>query len=45
MFGPTMMKGFFDWGRGHGFDPRRRRVLEMGDLKYVILELLKDKPS
>ena len=45
MFGPKMMKGFFGWGRGHGFDPRRGRMFEKGDLKYVILDLLKDKPS
>ncbi len=43
MFGPKMMKGFFGWG--HGFGPRRGRVFEKGDLKYVILDLLKDKPS
>jgi DNA-binding PadR family transcriptional regulator len=45
MFGPKMMKPLFGWGRGHGFDPRRGRVFEKGDLKYVILDLLKDKPS
>ncbi len=45
MFGPKMMKGFFGRGRGHGFGPRRGRVFEKGDLKYVILDLLKDKPS
>jgi DNA-binding PadR family transcriptional regulator len=43
MFGPKIMKGFFGWG--HGFDPRRGRVFEKGDLKYVILDLIKDKPS
>ena len=45
MFGRR--KGFFGWGpgRGFGFDPRRGRVFEKGDLKYVILDLLKDQPS
>jgi DNA-binding PadR family transcriptional regulator len=47
MFGPRMMKEFFGWGpgRGFGFGPRRGRVFEKGDLKYVVLDLLKDKPS
>src|ERR671933_701249 len=47
MFGRRMAKGFFGWGpgRGFGFDPRRGRVFEKGDLKYVILDLLEDKPS
>jgi DNA-binding PadR family transcriptional regulator len=40
-----MMKEFFGWGPGRGFGPRRGRVFEKGDLKYVILDLLKDKPS
>ena len=44
MFG-RRRKGFFGPGWGHGFDPRRGRVFEKGDLKYVILDLLKDKPS
>lgn len=47
MFGPQM-KGFFGRGhrgRGWGFDPRRGRVFEKGDLKYVLLDLLEDKPS
>jgi DNA-binding PadR family transcriptional regulator len=30
-----------DWG---GFDRGRERVIEKGDLKYVILELLSEKP-
>jgi DNA-binding PadR family transcriptional regulator len=47
MFGPKGMKGFFGRGpwRGHGFDPRRGRVFGKGDLKYVILDLIKDQPS
>jgi DNA-binding PadR family transcriptional regulator len=47
MFGPKAMKGFFGRGpwRGHGFDPRRGRVFGKGDLKYVILDLLKDEPA
>ena len=47
MFGPKMMKGFFGWGpwRGHGFDPGRGRVFGKGDLKYVILDLLQDRPA
>jgi DNA-binding PadR family transcriptional regulator len=47
MFGPKMMKGFFGWGpwRGHGFDPWRGRVFGKGDLKYVILDLLQDRPA
>jgi len=44
MFG-RRRKGFFGPGWGHGFDPRRGRVFEKGDLKYVILDLLKDEPS
>src|ERR671933_2649791 len=47
MFGPKMMKGFFGWGpwRGRGFDHARGRVFGKGDLKYVILDLLEDRPS
>jgi DNA-binding PadR family transcriptional regulator len=47
MFGPKRMKGFFGWGpwRGHGFGPGRGRVFGKGDLKYVILDLLQDKPA
>ena len=47
MFGPRMMKEFFGPGRGRGFGfgPKRGRMFEKGDLKYVILDLLKDKPS
>jgi len=47
MFGPKGMKGFFGRGpwRGHGFDPRRGRVFGKGDLKYVILDLIKDQRS
>src|ERR671933_2282623 len=47
MFGRRMAKGFFGWGpgRGFGFDPRRGRVFGKGDLKYVILDLLKDRPA
>ena len=51
MFGKRMKKGFFGpghgwgYGRGRGFDPRRGRMFEKGDLKYVILDLLAEKPS
>jgi DNA-binding PadR family transcriptional regulator len=45
MFGPRMMKEFFGGGPKRGFGPRRGRVFEKGDLKYVILDLLKDEPS
>ena len=45
MFGPRMMKEFFGGGHKRGFGPRRRRVFEKGDLKYVIMDLLKDEPS
>lgn len=45
MFGPRMMKDFFTGGHKRGFGPRRERVFEKGDLKYVILDLLKDEPS
>src|SRR5215218_5579420 len=47
MFGPKAMKGFFGgWHRpGIGHGPRRGRMFEKGDLKYVILDLLKDEPS
>ena len=41
MFGPKAMKGFF--GGRHG--PRRGRMFERGDLKYVILDMLKDEPA
>jgi DNA-binding PadR family transcriptional regulator len=47
MFGRRKAKGFFGegpWG-GFGHGPRRGRMFEKGDLKYVILDLLKDKPS
>src|SRR5215216_5178796 len=47
MFGPKAMKGFFGgWHRpGFGHGPRRGRMFDKGDLKYVILDLLKDEPS
>ncbi len=51
MFGKRMKKGFFGpghgwgYGRGRGFDPRRGRMFEKGDLKYVVLDLLAEKPS
>ena len=45
MFGPRMMKEFFGGGHKRGFGPRRGRVFEKGDLKYLILDLLKDEPS
>src|ERR687897_803973 len=47
MFGPKAMKGFFGgWHRpGFGHGPRRGRMFEKGDLKYVILDLLEDEPS
>jgi DNA-binding PadR family transcriptional regulator len=46
MFGPKRMKRLFGWGSrrgGHGFGPGR--VFGKGDLKYVILDLLQDKPA
>jgi DNA-binding PadR family transcriptional regulator len=46
MFGPKMMKGFFGrglWRGGPGFGPRR--MFGKGDLKYVILDLLQDRPA
>jgi hypothetical protein len=47
MFGPKAMKGFFGGGHrpGFGHGPRRGRMFERGDLKYVILDLLEDGPS
>jgi DNA-binding PadR family transcriptional regulator len=47
IFGPKAMKGFFGgWHRpGFGHGPRRGRMFEKGDLKYVILDLLEDEPS
>ena len=51
MFGPKMMRGFFGGGPGGGFGPGPRRgprggrMFEKGDLKYVILDLLAEKPS
>ncbi len=47
MFGPPMAGRFFGSGpwRRFGFDPGRGRMFEKGDLKYVVLDLLKDKPS
>jgi DNA-binding PadR family transcriptional regulator len=44
MFGAGK-KGFFGWGTGRGFGPGRGRMFEKGDLKYVVLDLLEDKPS
>src|ERR671920_2174122 len=46
MFGPKKMKGFFGrgpWRGGAGFD--HGRVFGKGDLKYVILDLLQDRPA
>jgi DNA-binding PadR family transcriptional regulator len=45
MFGPKAMKGIFGRGPWRGFDPRRGRVFGKGDLKYVILDLLRDRPA
>ena len=47
MFGPKAMRGFFGGRHGPGFGhgPRRGRMFEKGDLKYVILDLLEDEPS
>lgn len=45
MFGPKAMNGYFGQGPWRGFDPRRGRVFGKGDLKYVILDLLKDRPA
>jgi DNA-binding PadR family transcriptional regulator len=47
MFGPKAMKGYFRGGHGPGFGhgPRRGRMFERGDLKYVILDMLKDEPA
>jgi DNA-binding PadR family transcriptional regulator len=47
MFGPKRMKGFFGRGpwRGPGFGSERGRVFGKGDLKYVILDLLEDRPA
>ena len=46
MFGPGRMKGFFGrgpWRGGPSFGPGR--VFGKGDLKYVILDLLQDRPA
>jgi DNA-binding PadR family transcriptional regulator len=46
MFGPGRMKGFFGrgpWRGGPDFGPGR--VFGKGDLKYVILDLLQDRPA
>jgi DNA-binding PadR family transcriptional regulator len=40
-----MMKGFFGRGPWRGFGPERGRVFGKGDLKYVILDLLHDRPA
>jgi DNA-binding PadR family transcriptional regulator len=47
MFGPKAMKGFFGGGHrpGFGHGPRRGRMFERGDLKYVILDMLEDEPA
>ena len=45
MFGPKAMKGFFGRGPWRGFALRRGRVCGKGDLKYVILDLLSDRPA
>jgi DNA-binding PadR family transcriptional regulator len=44
VFGPKRMKGLFGWGPwrgGHG----PGRVFGKGDLKYVLLDLLRDRPA
>src|SRR3712207_9183084 len=40
-----MMKGFFGRGPWRGFGSERGRVCGKGDLKYVILDLLQDRPA
>jgi DNA-binding PadR family transcriptional regulator len=40
-----MMKGFFGRGPWRGFGLERGRVFGKGDLKYVILDLLQDRPA
>lgn len=53
MFGPKMMRKFFGagpwkegspWQRG-GFGPGQRQVFGKGDLKYVILDLLREQSA
>ena len=45
MFGPDFFGAIFGRpGRG-GADPRRARMFERGDLRYVILDFLKAKPA
>jgi DNA-binding PadR family transcriptional regulator len=43
--GHGMKHAFFGWGPGKGWGPRRGRVFDRGDLKYVILDLIEDEPS
>lgn len=44
-FDPDFMGWFGGGRRGHGSGPfRRGRMFEQGDLKYVILQLLEEKP-
>ena len=45
MFGPKKMKGFFGRGPWRACGPERGRVFGKGDLKYVILDLLQDRPA
>ncbi len=40
-----MMKGFFGRGPWRGFGSERGRVFGKGDLKYVILDLLQERPA
>src|SRR5205814_7308282 len=42
--GGPFFGGFGDFGRGERFFGRGERFFGRGDLKYVILELLKDQP-
>jgi len=43
-FGPRAWAFCWPEGRRHGRGRRRRRVFESGDVKFVILRLLKEKP-
>jgi DNA-binding PadR family transcriptional regulator len=41
-------RGFRDFRRGGGFDPRmggRERLFDSGDIRFVVLKLLADQPS
>jgi len=43
-FGPRAFAFGFPWGGPRGRGPRRRQMFESGEMKFVILRLIKEKP-